>query len=166
MIGSIYQPRQGWYGVLSQGAYTEDKKPTCRSRALWMSCIHHWFWCYSACKVLSDSLFKQWQCSCWRGVPKPFSATSRKELWWWWWWCSCQMFGRVHEWKERGSGIRDQSLCAILLMYPSVISLLDPSQRYSTIEEEEACRLWPEKKWLLEKVKEDVVVVPKWKLWA
>jgi hypothetical protein len=43
---------------------------------------------------------------------------------------------------------------------------LDPSQRYSTIKEEEACWLWPEKKWLLEKVKEGVVVVPKRKLWA
>jgi hypothetical protein len=28
-----------------------------------------------------------------------------------------------------------------------------PNQRYSTIGGEEACRLWPEKKWLLEKVK-------------
>ncbi len=46
------------------------------------------------------------------------------------------------------------------------LSLSAPSQGYSTVEEEEACRLWPEKKWLLEMVKEDVVVVPKWKLWA
>ncbi len=46
------------------------------------------------------------------------------------------------------------------------VGLLAPSQRYSMIKEEEVCRLWPEKKWLLEKVKEDVVVVPKWKLWA
>ena len=46
------------------------------------------------------------------------------------------------------------------------IGLLAPSQRYSTIEEEEACRLWPEKKWLVEKVKDCVVVVPKRKLWA
>ncbi len=33
------------------------------------------------------------------------------------------------------------------------IGLLAPSQRYSTIEGEEVCWLWPEKKWLLEKVK-------------
>ncbi len=46
------------------------------------------------------------------------------------------------------------------------IGLLAPSQRYSTIEGEEACQLWPEKKWLLEKKLEGVVVVPKWLLWA
>ncbi len=45
-----------------------------------------------------------------------------------------------------------------------VVGLLAPSQRYSTIEEEEACRLWPEKKWLLEEVKKGIVVVPKRKL--
>ncbi len=33
---------------------------------------------------------------------------------------------------------------------PSAISLLAPSQGYSTLEEEEACWLWPEKKWLEE----------------
>ncbi len=44
--------------------------------------------------------------------------------------------------------------------------LLAPSQRYSTIEEGEVCGLWPEKKWLSEKVKEGAVVVPKRKLWA
>jgi hypothetical protein len=48
----------------------------------------------------------------------------------------------------------------------AVVGLLAPSQRYSTIEEEEACWLWPENKWLLEKVKEGVVVVPKRKLQA
>ncbi len=47
----------------------------------------------------------------------------------------------------------------------SVVGLLASSQRYSMIKEEEACWLWPEKKLLLEKVKEGVVVVPKRKLW-
>jgi hypothetical protein len=48
----------------------------------------------------------------------------------------------------------------------SAVGLLAPSQRYNTIEGEEACRLWPEKKCLLEKVIEGVVVVQKRKLWA
>jgi hypothetical protein len=48
----------------------------------------------------------------------------------------------------------------------TVVGLSAPSQRYSTIKEEEACQLWPEKKWLLENEKEDVVVVPKRKVWA
>jgi hypothetical protein len=48
---------------------------------------------------------------------------------------------------------------------PIEVDLLAPSQRYSTIKEEEACQLWPENKWLLEKVKEGVVVVPNRKLW-
>ncbi len=30
-----------------------------------------------------------------------------------------------------------------------VVSFLAPSQRYSMVEEEEACQLWPEKNWLL-----------------
>jgi hypothetical protein len=51
-------------------------------------------------------------------------------------------------------------------LYDCVVGLLAPSQRYRAIEKEEACQLWPEKKWLLEKVKEGVVVVPKRKLWA
>ncbi len=50
-------------------------------------------------------------------------------------------------------------------LYNCVVSLLTPSQRYSMIEEEEACQLWPEKKWLLEMVIEGVVVVSKRKLW-
>jgi hypothetical protein len=44
------------------------------------------------------------------------------------------------------------------------IGLLAPSQRYSTIKEEEACRLLPEKKRLLGKVKVGVVVLLKRKL--
>ncbi len=48
----------------------------------------------------------------------------------------------------------------------ATVGLLAPSQRYSTIKKEEASWLWPEKKWLLEKVKEGVVLVPKRKLWA
>jgi hypothetical protein len=50
------------------------------------------------------------------------------------------------------------------LYYPAV-GLLAQSQRYSTIEGEEVCQLWPKKKWLLEKVKDCVVVVQKRKLW-
>jgi hypothetical protein len=48
--------------------------------------------------------------------------------------------------------------------YDCVVGRLVPSQRYSTIKEEEACQLWPEKKWLVEKIKEGVVVVPKNKI--
>ena len=49
--------------------------------------------------------------------------------------------------------------------YDCAVGLLVRSQWYSTIEGEEACQLWPEKKWSLEKVLEGVVVVPKRKLW-
>jgi hypothetical protein len=50
---------------------------------------------------------------------------------------------------------------------PSAVGLLAPSQRYSTIKEEEACRLWPEKKEAvtIREVKVGVVVLPKRKLW-
>ncbi len=37
------------------------------------------------------------------------------------------------------------------MAYDSVVGLLAPSQGYSTLEEEEACQLWPEKKRLLSK---------------
>ncbi len=47
----------------------------------------------------------------------------------------------------------------------SAIGLLAPSQRCSVIKEEEACRLWPEKKELLGKVKVGVVVLSKRILW-
>ncbi len=62
-------------------------------------------------------------------------------------------------------GTGKQPLQLPKILHPAV-GFLAPSQRYSTIEEEEVCWLWPEKKWLLEKVKEGVVVVPKRKLWA
>jgi hypothetical protein len=49
----------------------------------------------------------------------------------------------------------------MLSEHKTAVGLLARSQRYSTIEEEEACRLWPEKKWLVQKVKDCVAVVPK-----
>ncbi len=49
----------------------------------------------------------------------------------------------------------------ILPITDHVLGLLAPSQRYSTIEEEEVCQLRPEKKWLLEEKKDGVMTEQK-----
>ncbi len=75
--------------------------------------------------------------------------------------CSWKNIHREHEWHRILKYNYALHMQILFILQRFAVGLLAPSQRYSRIEGEEACRLWPEKKWLLEKVKYCVVVVPK-----